>query len=573
MSKNKEKKPVVENKKNEKTEAKVKLEANKLAIIIACCAVGFLLLVVGIVLLVDYVKNDRGFDYMDSDLSGYVNIDTEDYKDFDLSVDVARPREVDMLTAILALQAKNKGDRLCGENQWLTGGKNLVVTPGSLVKLRYRGYKLSEAGEIIEVPGLTNFGSLEADIVEVGGLNFPTGFEVNLLGASLATDRAMFSKRTDGKITLNDVVYISYTKTYTSTSAVSTVNTERVDMASDVDSVYGQGFMAELVKMNIGDTKEFTLTDAKGNHCKYKLKVDFATTCEKQENILKIDAYFPYSYSVETLRNADVVFEVYIESIQPFEYDEFDDEFVGELLKKEDSAITEDELKEYEGEGLAAKYRSYLEKNLEESYRERYDEIVEKALWEHLRKVATIKKYPASKVDHICEEYFPDIQNSFDSNEGKIYNNNTFQYDTYKTVDEYGAAYLGIKNTADYTWRDYIRESAQMVVAERMILFYIMDKENITPSDADFNEEYESIRQEYLDAYVKQRLEYDGKTEEDFTEEEYDRYVSACASEIFDYYDEDYFKETAYYNLVLETLISWANVITLDDVSNAPQDK
>lgn len=566
MSKNNEKKPAKEmTKKNNGGEVAVKLTTNKLALIITAAVLVLVLATVGIILLVDYIKNDKGFDYLNSDLSKYIEISKDNYKNYKLSIEIAKPREEDLQSAILSLQAKYKGDRLCGENQWYSSGKDLTVTPGSIVKVRYRGYKVSADGEIIEVAGLTNFNSLEATQLEIGSLMFPTGFEVNLVGASLSSDRVMFSKITSGALTGELVAYVSYTKKVTSTSEKTTATCERIDLEGDVDSVYGQGFKAKLMEIAIGDTEKFTLTDVNGVHCEYDLTVDFATNCEKQENILKINTYFPYSYGVKELQNADVVFEVYIESIQPFEYDEFNDEFVEELLKKEETIVTAEDLDEYEGEGIADRYVAYMKSNLQKSYEQSYDELVESAMWAHMHEAANIKKFPASKVDPIYDEYIMDITERFETSGGKLYNNSTMQYNTYKTLDEYATAYLGLTGVKDYTWRDYISDASHKLVAERMILFYIMDAENLAPSKQEFDKKYEELRQEYLDAYVAEYLTYDEKTREDFTDEEYERYVSARASEIFSYYDEDYFTETTYYTLALETIVSWATVTTLDD--------
>ena len=566
MSKNNVKKPAKEiTKKNNGGEAVVKFATNRLALIITAAVLVLVLATTGIIILVDYIKNDKGFDYLDSDLSKYIEISKENYKNYKLTVEISKPREDDVKSAILSLQAMYKGDRLCGENQWFSSGKDLVVTPGSIVKIRYRGYKVSADGEIIEVAGLTNFNSLESTQLEIGSLMFPTGFEVNLLGAPLSSDRAMFSKVTSGSLTDELVAYVSYTKTQTSNSEKTTASYERIDLESDVDSVYGQGFKAKLMEIAIGDTKEFTLTDVNGAHCEYKLTVDFATNCEKQENILKVDTYFPYNYGVEELKNADVVFEVYIESIQPFEYDEYNNEFVEELLKKEETSITAEDLDEYEGEGIADRYVAFIESNLQKNYEKSYDELVEKAMWAHMHEAANIKKFPASKVDPIYNEYIIDITERFETSGGKIYNSSTLQYNTYSTLDEYATAYLGLTGVKDYTWRDYIKDASHKLVAERMILFYIMDAENLMPSKQEFDEKYEELRQEYLDAYVEEYLSYDEKTREDFTDEEYERYVSARASEIFSYYDEEYFTETTYYTLALETIISWANVTTFDD--------
>ena len=81
-------------------------------------------------------------------------------------------------------------------------------------------------------------------------------------------------------------------------------------------------------------------------------------------------------------------------------------------------------------------------------------------------------------------------------------------------------------------------------------------------------------KQIYLDEYVQQYLDYEKKTREDFaTEKEYQDYVDARAAEIFGYYDDEYFEETAIYNLVMDAVVDWPNVITLDDRRAYPTTK
>ncbi len=77
---------------------------------------------------------------------------------------------------------------------------------------------------------------------------------------------------------------------------------------------------------------------------------------------------------------------------------------------------------------------------------------------------------------------------------------------------------------------------------------------------------------EYLDAYVDQYLEYYGKSEDDYTAEEFEQMKAERAEEIFSYYDDAHFTERAYYNFAAETLIKWPTVKTLDDRRAYPFD-
>ncbi len=572
------KKPVAANGKGSTPAVKGEVKAQTLgtkaiAFIVTGAILLAIALTVGTVLIVDYVKNDKGFDYFESDLSKYLYIDESKYKDYLLEVDVAKPREVDLEGAVLSFIAENKGDRLCGENQWLSSGEDLKITPGSLVKLWFRGYRVGEDGEIVEIEGINNFSSASPSVVSIGSLGFPPGFEVGLVGQTLSADRVLFSKITSGKVNENQVLYLTYQRTKASSSEKTKVSYQRLDLESDVDGKFGQGFKDILLGMNIGDSKTFDITGPDGVKYDYELTVSFATECEKDEGVLKIETYFPYTYPMETLRNEDVVFDIYIESMQPYEYDEYTDEFVSKMITEKKAGITEEELNEYEGEGAAEKYRSYLWENLEDGYETAYDGLVEIEMWDYLFKIANIKKYPASQVNPVYEEKVQNIENRYYASEGNILNSTTGQYNTYKTLDSYADAYLGMTSTADYGWRDSLRDEAKQLVAQKMILCYAMDMQNIVFTEQQKAEKEATLRAEYYDIFFDTYLQYNSIDKDELTDEEYKEHETKCKSDFDATYDEAFFEETTYFNLTIETLMSWADVSTLDERSAYPADK
>ena len=92
-----------------------------------------------------------------------------------------------------------------------------------------------------------------------------------------------------------------------------------------------------------------------------------------------------------------------------------------------------------------------------------------------------------------------------------------------------------------------------------------MQKENIVPSESVLSKKVNEIKQEYYEEYIKQYLEYQEKTKEDFTDAEYKKFLEERREEIFDYYDDEYFTETAYYELALETFRTYPTVYTLNN--------
>ena len=66
--------------------------------------------------------------------------------------------------------------------------------------------------------------------------------------------------------------------------------------------------------------------------------------------------------------------------------------------------------------------------------------------------------------------------------------------------------------------------------------------------------------QEYIDQY----LAYEGKTKEDYGDK-YDSFVEQCRKDVFGYYDEEYFIEATYLEILMDTALTWPEVLTLDE--------
>lgn len=580
MSKNTNKK--VENKTADKVATKVngkgdvavaKLSDKKLLIIITSAILALILLASSVIFTVDWIVNDRGFDYLKSNLSRYVSISEADYKDYLLKVDIAKPRDVDVENAFLSLLAANKGDRLCDEGTFYTSGE--TVRPGSVVNVWYRGYLLDENGEEIFVDGLCNFSDSTPLQFEVGSLYFPAGIEVALNGYYLNSDRTRFVKITDGQVTEDQILYLNISKTVTSTEKTTKTENVRVDLSKDIDAEYGVGFKEHMLSMSVGATKEFGLTDNDGVHNTYKVEIAYATDFEKNDDVLSLEAYFSYNTSIQTLRNEDVMFDIYVVSVQPYEYKELTDEFLKEVVDRKESKMTMEKLETYEGETIIEKYRSYIKEDLNKTYEKEYNSLIESALWDLLHSKATIKKYPKSKIDELYMDYITDVELRFAQDQGMLWSSAQGGYVTYKTLDEYAAAYYGYTKSTTYpTWKDYIRGMSEMLVSERLIFYYIMRNEGFEPTEQQFNDCYESVQKEYLEEYIENYLEYEGKTEETFeTPQEYQEYIALRRDEFYQYYDDEYFVETTYYKLFIDTILSWGEISTLDERRAFPQDK
>ena len=143
----------------------------------------------------------------------------------------------------------------------------------------------------------------------------------------------------------------------------------------------------------------------------------------------------------------------------------------------------------------------------------------------------------------------------------------------YDIHDDYAKSYLSLSDKEK--WEDVLYEMSENLVKERLILYYVMKAEGLTPTEEQFAAELAAIKQEYIDEYVRQYIEAQLESDEDYDDHltDYDAFLEARKEELFDFYDEDYFKETTYYEHVLPTLLSYATVSDLNTRRAYPQTK
>lgn len=513
-------------------------------------------------------NNEPKFDYLTSDLSQYIEI-TGDYKNFKVEIDIAEPREIDVEVAILNMLCADKD-----ENP-LYGGGNAMniaeISAGDVVNIWYRGYLLGEDGEEITVPGMCNFAGSSAYALEIGSNGFIPGFELNLIGKKPG-DFSKFEKIKEGSPDESSIAYISYTKKKSndSTAQKVTESNVRIDLSrDDIDATYGIGFKDKVMSLKVGE-KVNAIGVVDGVTYDYSdLTLNFYTKCET--NPIVIDAYFPYDYQKEELRNEDAKFEVYVEYLEAYSCPEFTDEYLKKKIEDGDLNLTLEELNACEGTSLTDKYRNFAMKTMKEIYQEEYDALVEVEAWKYLKELSKAKKYPEEKVQKVYDQYVRDIEYQFSSTGGQIYNQALGQYKTYSSFDEYANVYVSAKEGE--TWQDVVYKQAQDFIKERMTMFYILRNEGAVPSKEEFDAEYNRVRQEYVDEYVAQYLQYIGKTKEDLTEKEYNNLVEDCKTTVFANFDEEYFSVRTYYLALSKIIVDWPEVSTLDDRSSYPQDK
>ena len=503
--------------------------------------------------------SDPDFDYAVSDLSPYISFPAEKYKNFELSLEIAKPHSIDVdveiLKALYSAKDKEAGTRV----EYPSG---VSITAGDDVEIYYRGYLLDENGNEIFCSNMCNYNSAKPQTLGIGSGRFVSGFELSLVGKNPA-DYGTLTRVTEGRPTENSFAYISYKRTVA--DKTESVNLYRIDMSGDVDSILGEGARLTLLGSEVGKRIENFSTTLNGSACEYSyLTVDLVTY---EDSPIKVEVYFSYDYGIAELRNATAYFDVFVTAVTPYDTPTYDDAYVTEILKKKDSPVTAEELSEYEGATLAEKYKSYAAAMLYKSYEAKYLDMLKSAIWNYYLEdgVADIKKYPLEEVKQIYDQYVKEIRDQYESSGGIAYNKYTGSYEKCDNLDDFAEIYIGIQYTEKPDWRKNIYDTALMIVKERLIIFHIMRSEGILPDEATVLAGVEKLKQEYLDEYIEGYFEYIGKKREDFSDEEYKKIVEELSVELFEYFGDDFFSETVYYDTAIEIILTYPTVKTMDD--------
>ena len=541
------------------------ITAKNLPFIVIAAILVVVIIGAAVIAVVNYATNDPDFDYLTSDLSKYIKF-TDDYKNFSVNVDIAKPREDDVKIAILNMLYADRD-----KNPLNNGGvvSNGVITPGDEVLIWYRGYLVGDGDEKTVVAGLSNFGNESPVTLGIGSNGMYPGFELNLVNVN-TKDYPKFEKITSGIVSEGQIAYISYTKTKgdDKNTKIEEKNV-RLDFSEDVDATFGAGFAEKIVGLEIGKKVDISAT-VDGTVYNYTdLTVNFVTECEV--NPIIVEAYVAYDYDVAEYRNENLVFEVYIDGIVEYSAPEFTDEYLKNKIEKEELNVTLEELEEFGKDSLVANYYAYADKLMNELYEEEKRALVEAQIWTHYVNVSVGLKYPKTKVDEVYDDYVDDIIEQYNSSGGYVYDYAQSKYVTCSSVDEFAPIYLRLSSGAD--WKAEVYKQSQGFIKERMVMFYILRAENLLPTDEELYAERDAIYQEYLDEAIKQYFDYDGKTREDYTDEEYEKIVEKCEQIVYFNFEENYFIIRAYYNILAETAVNWPEVITLDERRAYPQDQ
>lgn len=523
---------------NKKANSTEQISKPMLITIIVFAVISALLLgaAVTMAIIEEINKNYDNLDYLNDDLSQYIEFDESAYKDYDIEINVPNVSDTEVEHEILKTLASKKGSLLYD-------GKYVFTRPvaaGDKVYIYYRGYELDEDGNQIELEGTSNFSETKPKEYTIGGGQLIVGFELALVGV-IPDDHKIFTKITDGRVEAGDIVYCTMTYIEETTGGVNQNTQVRIDLNDPkLEEKWGEGILDYLREEIIGVGNYTAISLPKkgtGDYITYTAaKVDFVTR-GTEVNPLVIKTVFPYNYKTPELRNKTVYFEVYINGAVCYESATLDDTFITDTLK-----LTAEYLAEYEGDTLTEKYRSYVKADLQRSREDDIRVAAEDAVWKYLKEHISVKKYPERELRRIFDDYYYSHYLEFSQN-----------YSTYyEDLDSYLNEYYGLGENGD--WRAYLEDQVKEEVTEKLIFYSILAKENLVPDEEKFKEIYQK------------ELEYDfayyGKTRKDFdTEEAYLEALAKYEKTVLDYYGKDFYTETVYYNYAIDLMIEMANVV------------
>lgn len=258
-----------------------------------------------------------------------------------------------------------------------------------------------------------------------------------------------------------------------------------------------------------------------------------------EDNPLVVETFFPENYQSSELAGKTAYFIVTVEKLVEYDAPTLDEAFILETLE-----LSEEDLSEYDGEGLVEKYRSYIYETIAEENGLGIENLTLNAFWESVLLGAVVKKYPERQLKQAYNSYVEQLE---------YYHGYYSLYYGYSgSFDEFVRAYLGLAKDAD--WKAELTSMAEESVKQQLVFYHIMNVEELKPTA----EEYDIL----LDEYVTSAMESSGLTEDKYeTEDEYIAAKENYKKQAIEKNGEDYFKALIYYQIGSEAIMGYANVV------------
>ena len=338
----------------------------------------------------------------------------------------------------------------------------------------------------------------------------------------------------EGSFTAGDIVYLSYN--VESEGVIEEKRTKTVLSESVINSL--DGAMKDLLSPllnggGIGEAFTHTVTHEGKTYSDVKVVCKYVN----QNKPITVKTYFPYDYREKSLRNREIYFDVYVDGVIYYEVPTLDDKFIKETLK-----ITEESLKEYEGDTIVEKYKSMLMDGLMHDYEYAVSASLEEAAWEHLMSRAVFKKLPEREIEDVYNAYKLQLTTYYNQNKEYL-----------SSLDDAAKVLFGFDGSE--STEDALRSLATTDVKEKIIFYYIAREEKLLPSKKEFKELYEKQYQLILEDYL---VSVYCLPEYFLNEEDYREAVKYYEKEMQKYYTEQSISEALYYEIVMPEIVKLA---------------
>ena len=488
-------------------------------------------------------KYDGDLDYINDSLDSYINIKESDYKGYEIEIPIRKPAEAELQTKINELLAKNRGDSTEGKDTFYTG-KPIAI--GDDIRMSYLGYELDEAGRKLLISSASNFETANTQIDRFTvGLNYSllgVGFESNLVG--MKPNGALTSVRGSGDVLEDNVIYATVSFVLDNGLVYDEVDVCIDPTDENFERLWGIGAYEELFstckgKQGIGmivltGNSTYTLDLEGGGRITYTaLTVNYVTTADTKP--MTVETYYPADYTVEELQNKTIYYDVYVKDVVKYNVPTFNDAFITEKL-----GLTEEKLADFAGETLVEKCKSYYMKSLNDSYIEDCKAYLEVKVWQRLLSVISVTMYPDDEIDRI---YVAEIE----AYARELAEKNAMENGAGGTLDDYMPGVLGLEEGAE--WTSYLLETVKMTVKERLIVYSVLRKEGLIPTEAEFEALYDKqIKSDYERAKLMSPGTFSSL-------EDYEEYINS------EYGKETYVHDNVYYYYATEKLIEFVTPV------------
>lgn len=459
---------------------------------------------------------------LDLDLSDYVALDAEDYKNPAISLpspEAITPADVE--DYLVDLKFKVYKDSLVS----LTSG---TVAKNDTVLLRYRGevnIGTADAPHFVEFFGGSNYLDSAAHSLRIGSNSFIAGFEDALIGIAIEETAITLEKDADKVVGVSgDVAYVTYKYSYTVEGAArSGTQSDRVDLRRDPDgnytgiSRYSSALRDALLGLHTGEyiktggenaafTESFDITG--------DLVPEAVTLTDVQvvgvvteERVAVIDVPFPEGYD-EALGGKSARWYVAIERIDrlPAEAAEPSYTFVSEeigitydsllALTGEDAVLTEAEISaigedtEKQKAAVLASYKDYILAVMRINQKNEVKEAVWEDFADYIIEAITVKGYP--------EKIRADYISAFRESAEQSY----LQYSSYYTFYEFLAAYYGTTYFPDEDAIDAgFERIAEIELRYEMAVYAIAEAEGLGVAEGERASTAAAERRELIEYY------------------------------------------------------------------------